>query len=155
MNEALGRSLDDVHPAVVSLIQAGTYGAVFSGISPTAVFLDQSNDGRMDVVQAPSQGLIHLFSGQTNTNHWLQVKLVGSTSNRDAIGARLVASVAGATLLRTVINGGTYQGNSTLVQQFGLGTATQVDTLTIYWPSGTVQSLTNLPSNQRMTIIEP
>jgi hypothetical protein len=135
--------------------QAGIYGPLFSGVSPTAVFLDQNNDGWMDVFQPPSQGLIHLFAGQSNSNHWFQVRLVGTVSNRDAVGARLVASVGGATLLRTVINGGTYQGNSTLVQQFGLGNATQVDTFTIYWPSGTVQTFTNLPSNQRMTIVEP
>jgi hypothetical protein len=135
--------------------QAGTYGSVYSGVSPAAVFLDHNNDGWMDVLQAPSQAFIHLFTGQSNSNHWFQVKLIGTTSNRDAVGARLVASVGGATLLRTVINGGTYQGNSTLIQQFGLGTATQVDSLTIYWPSGTVQTLTNLPADQRMTITEP
>jgi hypothetical protein len=83
------------------------------------------------------------------------VKLFGTVSNRDAIGARLVASVAGVNLIRTVIDGGTYQGNSTLIQQFGLGTSAQADTLTIYWPSGTIQTLTNVAANQKMTITEP
>ena len=80
---------------------------------------------------------------------------MGTVSNHDGIGARLVASVAGVNLFRTVIDGGTYQGNSTLIQQFGLGTATQADTLTIYWPSGMIQTLTNVTGNQRMTITEP
>jgi hypothetical protein len=138
-------------------------GSSFGGVSPTAVFFDYNKDGWMDIFQAPgttagvASGNIHLFSNTPgrNTSHWLQVRLIGTVSNHDAVGARLVASVGGATLLRTVINGGTYQGNSTLVQQFGLGTATQVDSLTIYWPSGMTQTLTNIPSNQRMVITEP
>ena len=138
---------------------AGTYGTQKAGSAPTMVFTDYNNDGFMDVFQAPSNGLEHLFANQGpsqgNTNHWLQVKLVGTVSNRDAIGARLVASVAGVNLVKTVFNGGTYQGNSTLIQQFGLGTATKADTLTIYWPSGMVQTLTNVVGNQRMTITEP
>lgn len=142
---------------------AGLYGSAKAGVAPTAVFLDYNKDGWMDVFQAPTNppglmgGVIHLFTNKpgSNTNHWLQVQLVGTVSNRDAVGARLTASVASATLLRTVVNGATYQGNSTLIQQFGLGTATQVDSLTINWPSGMVQTLTNIPSNQRMVITEP
>lgn len=142
---------------------AGLYGVQKAGTAPTAVFLDYNNDGWMDVFQAPTStpglqsGLIHLLTNTpgSNSNHWLQAKLVGTISNRDAVGARLVASVAGATLLRTVINGGTYQGNNTLIQQFGLGTATQVDSLTIFWPSGMTQTFSNVASNQRMVITEP
>ena len=138
--------------------EAGLSGPNTAGTSPTAVFLDFNNDGFMDVFQAPSNGLEHLYANQispANLNHWLQIKLVGTISNHDAIGARLVASVGGVNLIRTVIDGGTYQGNSTLIQQFGLGTSTQADTLTIFWPSGMVQTLTNVAGNQRMTITEP
>lgn len=139
--------------------EAGLTGPNTAGSAPTAVFTDFNNDGFMDVFQAPSNGLEHLYANQgasgSNPNHWLQVKLIGTVSNRDAIGARLVASVGGVNLVKTVFNGGTYQGNSTLIQQFGLGTSTQADTLTIYWPSGMVQTLTNVAGNQRMTITEP
>lgn len=139
--------------------EAGLSGPNTAGTAPTAVFTDFNNDGFMDVFQAPSNGLEHLYSNQGtgggNLNHWLQVKLIGTVSNRDAVGARLVASVAGVNLIRTVIDGGTYQGNSTLIQQFGLGTSTQADTLTIFWPSGMIQTLTNVAANQRMTITEP
>lgn len=138
---------------------AGLTGPSTAGSSPTAVFTDFNNDGFMDVFQAPSAGLEHLYVNQgasgSLANHWLQIKLVGTVSNHDAVGARLVASVGGVNLVRTVFDGGTYQGNSTLIQQFGLGTSTQADTLTIYWPSGMVQTLTNVAGNQRMTITEP
>jgi len=138
--------------------EAGLSGQSTAGSSPTAVFTDFNNDGKMDVFQAPSSGLEHLYVNQGTggtTNNWLQVKLIGTVSNHDAIGARLVASVGGVNLVKTVFDGGTYQGNSTLIQQFGLGTSTQADTLTIYWPSGMVQTLTNVAGNQRMTITEP
>ncbi|HKS73640.1 MAG TPA: CRTAC1 family protein [Terriglobales bacterium] len=138
---------------------AGVQGRNTAGNNPTIEFTDFNNDGYMDVFQAPSSGLEHLYANQGisqgNTNHWLQVKLVGTVSNRDAVGARIVASVGGVNLIRTVFDGGTYQGNSTLIQQFGLGTSTQADTLTVYWPSGMVQTLNNVAGNQRMTITEP
>ena len=57
-------------------------------------------------------------------------------------------------MLRTVVNGGAFQGSNSLVQHFGLGAATQVDTLTVYWPSGEVQTLSNVAAGQRMTITE-
>jgi hypothetical protein len=123
---------------------------------PTALFADFNNDGFMDIFQWGLTGSPQLFlnSGTGNTNHWLEVRLIGTTSNRDAVGARLSAVVGTATMIRTVMNGATYQGNNTLVQHFGLGTATQVDTLTITWPDNKVQTLTNVASNQRLVITE-
>jgi len=125
---------------------------------PTAVFADFNQDGFIDFFQAGLSGhpLLFMNNGpaQGNPNHWLEVKLVGTTSNRDAVGARLVASVSGVNLLRTVVNGGGYQGSSTLIQHFGLGAAAQVDTLTIYWPSGKVQTVSNTSANQRITVTE-
>ena len=96
---------------------------------------------------------MHNGRAQGNPNHWLEVKLIGTVSNRDAVGARLVASVAGAKLHRWVINTG-YQGNSTLIQHFGLGTARKVDTLTIHWPSGTTQTLNNVSADQKLVVAE-
>jgi len=79
--------------------------------------------------------------------------LVGTTSNRDAIGARLLVQVGKANLQRWVFNTG-FQGNSTLIQHFGLGRATQVDTLFIKWPSGTKQTLKNVQADRRITVTE-
>jgi hypothetical protein len=136
---------------------SGTASAVMS--MPTAVYADFDQDGFMDIYTQGVSGAPHLFMNQSrqrgNTNHWLEVKLVGGTSNRDAVGARLTASVGGVNLLRMVVNGGGYQGNSTLVQHFGLGAATQVDTLTVNWPSGKMSVLTAVSADQRMTLLEP
>ena len=134
-----------------------------SGFEPGGAFADFNNDGFMDTFlegagELSHQGTLpHLYMNngraQGNPNHWLEVKLVGTVSNRDAVGARLIASVSGAKLQRWVFNTG-YQGNSTLIQHFGLGKATQVDTLTIHWPSGTTQTLNNVPANQRLVVTE-
>ena len=58
-------------------------------------------------------------------------------------------------MTRWVTDGETYQGNNSLVQHFGLGTATQVTTLTVYWPSGKVQTVNNIVANQKITVTEP
>jgi len=137
-------------------ILSGT--ATVNTSEPTAVFADFNQDGFMDFFQAGLSGhpLLFMNNGlsQGNPNHWLELKLVGTTSNRDAVGARIVASVGGVNLLRTVVNGGAFQGSNSLIQHFGLGAATQVDTLTVYWPSGEVQTLSNVAAGQRMTITE-
>src|SRR5262249_21606414 len=132
-------------------------------------FSDFNNDGFIDILQAGMMGepLLFINNARSNGNpyNWVQVKLTGrcqsptgcsgTYSNRDAIGARIVAMVGGANLSRQVIDGATYQGNNTLVQHFGLGSATQIDSLTVYWPSGKTTVLNNVAANQKIAITEP
>jgi hypothetical protein len=133
--------------------QSGTNKVAMSQVN--AIASDFDNNGLMDFFTIGVTGTPHLFMNTTKTkNHWLEVKLVGTTSNKDGVGTHLVASVAGVNLLRQVVNGGGFLGNHTLVQHFGLGTATQVDTLTITWPDGKVQTMTNIPANQKITVTE-
>ena len=134
-----------------------------SSLFPGTAFADFNNDGFIDIFQqgAEDQGnqrsFPHLYMdngpAQGNPNHWLEVKLVGTASNRDAVGARLIANVEGAKLRRWVFNTG-FQGNSSLIQHFGLGKARQVDTLTIHWPSGITQTLENVQADQRIVVTE-
>ncbi len=131
------------------------------------VLADFNNDGFMDLLEMGMMGNAHLFMNNARSNgnpyNWLQVKLVGGCmsamgctglSNHDAIGARFVANVGSAQLWRTVFDGGEPGGNNTLVQQLGLGTATQVDSLTVYWPSGKTTTMTNIAPNQKIKIME-
>jgi hypothetical protein len=129
----------------------------------TVIFGDFNNDGFIDIFETQNLGAPILYinngAGKGNTNNYLRVKLIGNStgsppSNRDAVGAKLVASVGGATLLRRIYNGGTFEGNNELIAHFGLGTATQVDTLTITWPSGKTTTLSNVPANQVLTVTE-
>ena len=135
---------------------AGVTGA--SGNMPGTSFADFNQDGFMDIFQeGADNGSPHLYMNNAralgNPNHWLEVKLVGTTSNRDAVGAQLLAKIGEAELRRWVFNTG-FQGNSTLIQHFGLGSGLQVDSLVIIWPSGNKTTLRNVQADQRITITE-
>ena len=150
INNMDGTFLDLTNPAMID--------AMMGMSMPTALFADLDNDGWMDVFEQGMMGMPSQFMNMSgmmgNPNHWLEVKLVGTTSNKDGVGARITATVGTANLNRQVINGATYQGNSTLIQHFGLGSATQVDKLVITWPSGKVNTYMNVPSNQKITYTE-
>ena len=72
----------------------------------------------------------------------------GRRPNRDAIGARLTARVASSVLIRTVDGGGSYISASDPRVHFGLGDASRVDHLEVRWPSGSVETRTDLPVNR-------
>ncbi len=135
---------------------------------PGSVFADFNNNGFMDIFQGGMMGPVQLFMNNgknTGNQNWLEVKLVGQGCtfpncgymNKDAVGARVVATVGGVNLLRQVVNGGNYMGNSTLTVHFGLGTATQVDTLTVTWvdTKNSTTVLTGVQANQKITVTEP
>jgi hypothetical protein len=90
------------------------------------------------------------------SNHWLHINLVGSISNRDGSGARVTAVTGGVTQTRELFLGGqgwASQGSPTV--EFGLGSATVVSSLTIRWPSGSVQTLSNVAVDRLLTVVEP
>jgi enediyne biosynthesis protein E4 len=124
------------------------------------VLEDYDNDGFLDlyVTREGGQGN-YLYHNNGNSNNWLIVKLIGTVSNRSAIGAkvRVKASYRGATRWQSrQITGGTgYSGHGDLRAHFGLGDATIVDTVRIEWPSGTVQELHNVAPRQILTYVEP
>ena len=88
-----------------------------------------------------------------NDYHWLRVELVGIQSNRYGIGARLFATAGDLRQMREILGGlGYYQDE--LVAHFGLGPRTQVDQLEIRWPSGQVDVLRDIPSDQKIRVFE-
>jgi len=82
------------------------------------------------------------------------VKLVGTTSNRSAIGARVVVEAGDLTQVRAVKGGGGYQSQSDFRLHFGMGQNSVVKKLSIKWPSGTTQVLENVSTGQILTIEE-
>jgi hypothetical protein len=150
----------------------GTFTRVNSGSlvndGPTlshidAAWADYDNDGFMDVVIVADSGNTSLYHNNGinngNTNHWINLKLVGTASNRMAIGAkvRLNATIGGKTLWqrRDIGASGSQLGQSDLRASFGLGDATNIDTVRIEWPSGTIQELHNVGTKQFLTVTEP
>ncbi|MEQ1727058.1 MAG: CRTAC1 family protein [Vicinamibacterales bacterium] len=104
---------------------------------------DFDNDGRLDIYQANAdQPSIFYRNQSTDTGHWAELKLVGTRSNRDAIGARITLKAGARSLLREVDGGNGYAGQSTKRVHFGLGELTTPVTAQIRWPSGIVQTAT-------------
>jgi hypothetical protein len=136
-----------------SMVNDGTINSV------DAAWADYDNDGFMDVVIANADGTNSLFHNNGNTNHWINFKLVGTASNRSAIGAkvRVKATIGGKTFWqrRDIAGGGSQEGQSDIRASFGLGEATNIDTVRIEWPSGTVEELHNVASKQFLTVTEP
>lgn len=92
----------------------------------------------------------------TTVGNWVQLKLVGRSSNRDAIGARVQVRTGGKTLTRQVEAGSGYASQAMLPVHVGIGPATKVDSVVIHWPSGAVQTLNGalLAINQQVRIEE-
>jgi len=118
---------------------------------------DFDNDGFLDVLVGTNGGapvLLHNHCG--SGNHWLGVKLVGTTCNRDAIGAWLTWSAGGVNRTRLKNSGGSYLSSHDPREVLGLGAAQKIDWLEIKWPSpsGKVQRFTDLPIDRYVTVVE-
>ena len=121
-----------------------------------AAYGDFDRDGDLDVLLSTNGGPAFLYRNDGgNRNHWLQLKLVGTKSNRSAIGAVARVTSSGGTQWQTVHSGSSYCSASDLALTFGLGKDALAATIEIEWPSGTRQKLTNVAANQQLVIREP
>lgn len=125
-----------------------------------AAWGDYNNDGFLDLFltdQRISGGRYShlLYRNNGNQNHWLTLKLVGTRSNRDGVGATVTLMAGGLTQFREQ-NGGSHllSQNSSIIH-FGLGSTRTVDWLIIRWPSGLRQHLRTVAADQILTITEP
>jgi len=151
-----------LQPAVES-VPSGNEGFIFDagpkqlayerGIR--AAIADFDNDGDLDILvsnngQAPQ--LLRNDGG--NANHWVEIFLIGTRSNRDAVGAR-VKVIAGDLIQYDQRKGGmSYQSAQDPRLHFGLGGHRNIDSVEIIWPSGTTTKLTNIKSDQIISIKE-
>ncbi|HEV8129729.1 MAG TPA: CRTAC1 family protein, partial [Acidobacteriota bacterium] len=109
---------------------------------------DFDNDGRLDIYQTNANQRALLYRNATqNAGNWLELKLIGTKSNRDAIGARVTIRIGQRIMIREVAGGNGYSSQSTTRLHFGLGAASKVDSLEIRWPSGLVQKV-EVPINR-------
>jgi enediyne biosynthesis protein E4 len=119
-----------------------------------AAYGDINNDGALDLLVATNGGPAVLFRNTGTTNNRLRIKLVGTKSNRDGIGATVRVTAGNDGQTKMLRSGSSYLSSSELVLTFGLGTHPQVDSIEIQWPSGAKESIFKVSPNQFITIKE-
>jgi hypothetical protein len=120
---------------------------------------DLWNDGRQEaVVNNVSDFPLLLVNLASNDNHWLGIHLIGTTSNRDAIGARVVVLGSQAGTPRVwvdeVRSGSSYNSNNDMRLHFGLGQATSVASIEVHWPSGRDEVFPGCAADQMISLRE-
>ena len=117
---------------------------------------DVDNDGDEDLLVVHTNEPVALLLNQTETdNHWFGLRLIGTRSCRDAVGARIRITTGSGTQTRQRKGGGSYASTNDQRLFFGLAGDTRIDELQVHWPSGQTQVLSNLPADQLLTLIEP
>ena len=100
-------------------------------------------------------GSYNLYHNVGNGNHWIEIDLEGTKSNRDGIGAVAYVTAGGITQLR-VQDGGVHDRAQNFERlHFGLARYNKIDKISIHWPSGIVQELNGMNADQIMHIKEP
>jgi hypothetical protein len=121
-----------------------------------ACFADYDNDGKVDafLVNLGAKGaLVHNVSA--GTGHWVAVKLTGTKSNRDGIGARVEVDAGGRRWTAERVAGSGYLSQDDGRMHFGLGAASAIDKIIVRWPSGREQTIEKQPVDRVLTIEEP
>ena len=129
-------------------------GAAFDGRGVS--FADFDLDGDLDLLVTADAGeATRLWRNDTvNDNHWITLKLAGIESNASAIGARIEITTDLGTFMQEVSGGAGRGSQNDLPVEFGLGSASSIDAIKIFWPSGNVQTVTNPAIDQFLTISE-
>ena len=131
-------------------------GAAFAApkVGRGAAYADIDNDGALDVLMTTNGGRAYLFHNQGASNRSLRIKLRGSKSNRDGIGAVIVVAAGGDQQSKMVRSGSSYLSQSELVATFGLGSRQQADSVEIRWPSGQTDKLSQVAAGQTVEVEE-
>ena len=115
---------------------------------------DYDRDGDLDILLTENNGPVHLWRNDIKNKNYLRVFLEGETSNKDALGAKVVIAIDDYKMERIIRTGSSYLSQSELVATFGLGNHTTIDSLSIIWPSGKIDTFTNIKNNRELFIKE-
>lgn len=120
-----------------------------------AAFGDYDEDGDIDVIVNDLDGPPMLLRNETaSKGNWVRLKLIGTKSNRNAVGARVEVKAGTLTQIDEVHAGDSYLSHSDWRLHFGLGAATKIDEIKIRWPNGAMEKLTEIATGQTLTIRE-
>ena len=135
-------------------------GAAFAAprVGRGAAYADIGNRGRLDLLLSTNGGPVYLFeneaSGTAATSRSLRLKLVGTVSNRDGIGAVVKVTAGSDWQSQMLRSGSSYLSASELVLTYGLAQHDRADSVEIRWPSGRVETLSNVAAGQIITVTE-
>src|SRR5437016_4476660 len=135
-------------------------GAAFASprVGRGAAYADINNDGRLDLLLSANGGPVYLFrneaQGPAASNRSLRIKLIGTKSNRDGIGAVVKLTADGDTQTKTLHSGSSYLSASELVLTFGLGQRDKADSIEVRWPSGQLDRLPGAAAGATLSITE-
>ena len=117
---------------------------------------DLNNDGFLDVAVNCNDQPAVIFQNTGGSNHWLLIELIGKSSNRDGMGAKLrLVLELGAEQHGYVSTAGSYLSSNDKRVHFGLGKDSNLRLLEITWPSGAVQRVEGIAADQILTVTEP
>jgi hypothetical protein len=137
---------------VASLVGADFYQPK---VARGAAYGDIDNDGDLDVLITTNNGPAHLYrNDQESGNRSVRIRLIGTKSNRDAIGASVRFETSGLSGSRVVKSGSSYLSQSELPITIGLGKREQLDRVIIQWPSGRTEEYKSLKAGARVEIVE-
>jgi hypothetical protein len=115
---------------------------------------DFNRDGYYDIVMNPIGAPLQVYYNNGGSNHWLNITLEGTQSNRDGVGALIEYWIDGHRMIRHTAAGDSYLSQNSQHYILGAGDADLIDQLIVHWPSGQVDSLVQIPTNQYLYLLE-
>ena len=133
------------------------------GVGDSVITADFDNDGFLDIFLTngygpgpySDNGISQLFRNLGNNNHWIEIDLIGTRSNHDGIGSRVLVKTGDVTQLREQDAGMHHRSQNYMRMHFGLEQNSVIDSIVIFWPSGLVQEIKQESTNQILKIVEP
>lgn len=142
---------------------ARAMGLADYGIGRGSVVFDYDNDGDLDilvvnqtpVLDYPVPSFTKLFRNDSTKGNWIKIALKGILAESHGIGSKIEVEAGGRKMIREIDGGGSsHLSQNSVIAHFGLGNATKIDKITIYWTGGNKQVITGIAANQLITITE-
>ncbi|MEP4094663.1 FG-GAP-like repeat-containing protein [Reichenbachiella sp.] len=134
------------------------YGLDNKEINRGAIYGDYDNNGTQEIfVIATSKGgkgASSLYENNLNSNHWIDIKLEGTITNKDAYGAWAYLYIGEKTYIKELSSGGSHASQHSSLLHFGLGSVEHIDSLEIIWPLGEQQIIKNIDVDQQILVVE-